>query len=53
MLNEEKPVIVITTIKCINCGNKISGTIGQLINIVPICEECRKTKTKAKRVLTA
>jgi len=43
------PTPLITTVKCLNCGEEIPGTIGELINIAPICEECRKTRKKVKR----
>ena len=38
-----------TTVKCLNCGADIPGTIGELINIAPICEDCRRTRKKVKR----
>ena len=34
---------------CINCGDSIIGTVGQLINNVPLCNNCRKTRKKVKR----
>ncbi len=34
---------------CINCGGIIIGTVGELINKVPLCSKCRKTRKKVKR----
>ncbi len=33
---------------CINCGDLIIGTVGQLIDKAPLCNECRETKKKIK-----
>jgi len=44
-----KPEPMIVSVNCLICGDEISGTVGELINIAPICEECRKTRKKVKR----
>lgn len=37
------------TIKCMNCGEKVEGTISYLMNTIPICNECKKNRIHINR----
>lgn len=37
------------TRKCMNCGEKETGTISCLIDSMPICNECKKNRIHINR----
>lgn len=39
----------ITSIECLNCGEKIHGTYGGISETIPLCYSCRKTYKPIKR----